>query len=135
MIPVLDHVTLRTQDLEGTRAFLESVLDLKPGFRPGFPFPGHWLYASDEPIIHLISGGGPAFDRGGEGIDHAAFRLTGYQERRRKLDVLGIPYLRMELPGLDERRLFVRTPAGIALELVFREDGTAHEDERTPHDA
>jgi hypothetical protein len=26
---VLDHVTLRTNDLEGTRAFLETVLDLK----------------------------------------------------------------------------------------------------------
>ena len=38
---MLDHVTLRTHDLEGTRVFLEKVLDLKPGYRPDFPFPGH----------------------------------------------------------------------------------------------
>jgi catechol 2,3-dioxygenase-like lactoylglutathione lyase family enzyme len=31
---MLDHVTLRTNDLEGTRAFLEAVLDLRPGYRP-----------------------------------------------------------------------------------------------------
>ena len=42
---MLDHVTLRTHDLEGTRAFFEKVLDLKPGYRPDFPFPGAWLYA------------------------------------------------------------------------------------------
>jgi hypothetical protein len=28
----------------------------------------------------------------------------------------------MDLPELGERRLFVRTPGGILLELVFRED-------------
>ena len=36
---LLDHVTLRTDDLEGTRAFLEAVLDLRPGYRPPSPFP------------------------------------------------------------------------------------------------
>jgi hypothetical protein len=38
---------------------------------------------------------------------------------RRRLDGLGIFYSRMELPELGERRLFIRTPAGILLELVF----------------
>ena len=32
----LDHATLRTSDLEGTRNFLEAVLDLTPGYRPEF---------------------------------------------------------------------------------------------------
>jgi hypothetical protein len=40
---------------------------------------------------------------------------------RRKLDDLGIPYSRMELPELGERRLFIRTPTKILLELVFRD--------------
>ena len=38
---MLDHVTLRTHDLEGTRAFLEAVLGLKPGYRPAFTFSGY----------------------------------------------------------------------------------------------
>jgi glyoxylase I family protein len=54
---MLDHATLRTHDLEGTRAFFEQVLGLKPGYRPEFSFPGYWLYAEGEPVIHLIPGG------------------------------------------------------------------------------
>jgi catechol 2,3-dioxygenase-like lactoylglutathione lyase family enzyme len=119
----LDHVTLRTADLEGTRSFLESVLDLKPGYRPAFSFPGYWLYADSEPIVHLIPARSSRADRSGETIDHAGFRLEGYAKHRDKLDALGIHYSTMDLPELNERRLFVRTPTGILLELVFRENG------------
>ncbi len=94
---LLDHATLRTNDLEGTRAFLEAVLDLKPGYRPAFSFPGYWLYADGDPVVHLIpSHGGPA-DRTGETIDHVGFRLTDHDGMRRKLDDLGIPYSRTAL--------------------------------------
>jgi catechol 2,3-dioxygenase-like lactoylglutathione lyase family enzyme len=118
---MLDHVTLRTHDLEGTRAFFEAVLGLKPGYRPAFGFSGYWLYADGEPVVHLIPGHGRPVDRAGEMIDHVAFRLTDHDGMRRKLDDLAIPYSRMELPELGERRLFIRTPTGILLELVFRE--------------
>jgi catechol 2,3-dioxygenase-like lactoylglutathione lyase family enzyme len=118
---MLDHATIRTDDLEGTRTFLETVLDLKPGYRPAFSFPGYWLYADDEPIVHLIPGHGGPVNRAGETIDHVAFRVVDHDGMRRKLDELSIPYSRMELPELGERRLFVRTPNGILLELVFRE--------------
>ncbi len=105
----LDHVTLRTADLEGTRGFLEKVLDLKPGYRPAFSFPGYWLYAGDEPIVHLIPGRSAAVDRSGETIDHAGFRLEGQSKYCEKLDALDIHYSIMDLPELNERRLFVRT--------------------------
>jgi catechol 2,3-dioxygenase-like lactoylglutathione lyase family enzyme len=119
----LDHVTLRTADLEGTRSFLERVLDLKPGYRPAFSFPGYWLYAGGEPIVHLIPGRSSRVDRSGETIDHAGFRLEGYSKYREKLDALDMQYSTMDLPELNDRRLFVRTPTGILLELVFRENG------------
>ena len=122
---MLDHVTLRTEDLEGTRAFLEAVLDLRPGYRPAFSFPGYWLYGDGEPVVHLIPGHGGRTDRTGETIDHVGFRLADHDFMQRKLDGLGISYSRMELPELGERRLFIRTPTGILLELVFRETKTA----------
>ncbi|TWB75448.1 hypothetical protein FBZ87_104554 [Nitrospirillum amazonense] len=131
----LDHATLRTADLEGTRSFLERVLDLRPGYRPPFDFPGYWLYAGDAPIVHLIPGSGAAVGRAGEMLDHVAFRMddTGdnqngeaYWAMRAKLEGLAIPYSTMDLPDLGERRLFIRTPpsaggGAILLELVFRE--------------
>jgi catechol 2,3-dioxygenase-like lactoylglutathione lyase family enzyme len=122
---LLDHVTLRTNDLEGTRAFLEAVLDLRPGNRPAFSFPGYWLYADGEPVVHLIPGHGGPVDRTGETIDHVGFRLADHDGMRRRLDGLGIPYSRMELPELGERRLFIRTPTKILLELVFRDTKAA----------
>lgn len=125
MVTTLDHATLRTQELEATRVFFETVLDLQPGDRPDFPFPGYWLYAGGAPIVHLIPGEGGAVDRRGEAIDHVAFRLSGYEAMRRRLETLGIDYSTMDLPALGERRLFVRTPTGILLELVFRETASA----------
>ena len=132
---MLDHVTLRTHDLEGTRAFFEKVLDLKSGYRPDFPFPGYWLYADGEPVVHLIRGGGGPVDRRSETIDHVGFRLKGYDGCRRKLDALGVAYSTMELPELGERRLFVRTPTGILLELVFREGNAASNSQRSDQHA
>lgn len=125
----LDHVTMRTHDLEATRGFLEKLLDLKPGFRPPFPFPRYWLYATEEPLVHLIPAqDGPAVRGGGDAIDHVGFRLTDHGAYVRKLDDMGVEYSRMELPELGERRLFVSTPGGILLELVFRDDeGVPHE--------
>jgi catechol 2,3-dioxygenase-like lactoylglutathione lyase family enzyme len=118
----LDHVTLRTADLEGARRFLQDLLGLTVGFRPNFGFPGYWLYRGDEPIVHLIPGGGTTVGRDAETIDHVGFRLEGYGAFRRKLDIAGIPYSTMDLPELGEQRLFVRTPGSILLELVFRDD-------------
>ena len=120
-VPItLDHVTLRTGDLEGTKDFLEAVLDLASGYRPNFPFPGYWLYSGEEPLVHLIpAGGGP--DRAGEGIDHVGFRLIDHDFHLAKLDRMGIAYSQLELRELGERRLFLRTPGGILLELVFRD--------------
>lgn len=117
----LDHVTLRTADLEGTREFLEGLLGLEVGHRPSFGFPGYWLYDGAQPIVHLIPGDGTPAAQNAEGIDHIAFRLDGYDQFRGKLVIEGLPYSTMDLPELGERRLFVRTPGGILIELVFRE--------------
>lgn len=117
----IDHVTLRTADLEETRDFLEAVLGLKVGYRPAFPFPGYWLYEGDDPIVHLIPGAGRTVGLEAEVIDHAGFRLDDYDGTRAKLDALAIRYQTMDLADLNERRLFIRTPGGILLELVFRE--------------
>jgi hypothetical protein len=116
---MLDHVHPAHPRSRRHPRFLEAVLDLKPGYRPAFSFPGDWLYADRQPVMHPIPGRGGKVDRAGETIDHVGFRLSDHDGMCRKLDGLGISSW-MELPELDERRLFIRTSAGIPLELVFR---------------
>jgi catechol 2,3-dioxygenase-like lactoylglutathione lyase family enzyme len=119
----LDHVTIRTRDLQATRSFFLSVFDLEEGERPLAiqRIPGHWLYAQGHPLVHIIGSQGTGFDRSAEAIDHVGFRMTGYAEFRSKLDRLGIHYSTMDLADLGERRLFFRTPGGPLLETVFSE--------------
>jgi catechol 2,3-dioxygenase-like lactoylglutathione lyase family enzyme len=116
---MLDHLTLRTKDLEAAKAFFETVLGLEVGYRPAFPFRGYWVYAAGQPVVHLIPGG--PIDRTRETIYQVAFRADDHEAVRLKLDRLSIPYSGMDLPELGERRLFARTPTGILLELVFRD--------------
>jgi len=127
----LDHITIRTRDLVGTKDFFLKVFDqLEERGRPKAikRIPGHWLYADDKPIVHLIGSHGSGFDGAPEAFDHVGLRLEGYSTFRAKLDRLGIPYSMMDLPELDERRLFFRTPSGLLLETVFTEAMPIHKE-------
>jgi glyoxylase I family protein len=121
----LDHVTIRTRDLQATRSFLLSVFDLKEGERPLAVqrIPGHWLYSEGHPLVHIIGAQGYGIDRAAEAIDHVGLRMEGYAEFRQKLDQLGIRYSTMDLTDIhiQERRLFFHAPGGPLLEAVFSE--------------
>ena len=128
----LDHVTLRTRDLHSTRDFLIQVLDLEERPRPEEiqrRIAGHWLYADEQPMFHLIPSFGPSpgtgIDRAAEAIDHVGIHMNGYSEFRRKLDRLEVPYSLMDLPEIGERRVFFHTPGGPLLEAVFNEPQSA----------
>ena len=120
----LDHVTIRTRDLQATRSFFLSVFDLREGERPlaiQRRIPGHWLYSEGHPLVHIIVSQGYGIDRSAEAIDHVGLRMEGYADFRKKLDRLGIRYSTMDLADLEERRLFFRAPGGPLLEAVFSE--------------
>src|SRR5258707_11781849 len=106
----LDHATRRTSDLEGSRNFLEAVLDLTPGYRPAFPFPGYWLYADGEPIVHIIPGRGGRVHPSGETIDPVGFPPPGYHPYRHKIKTPRIKKSPLDLTKPDKRRTFIRTP-------------------------
>jgi glyoxylase I family protein len=119
----LDHVTIRTRDLEATRSFFLRVFDLEEGERPLAirRIPGHWLYSDGHPLVHIIGSQGDGIDRSAEAIDHVGLRMEGYTWFRQKLDRLGIRYAPMDLADLQERRLFFHAPGGPLLEAVFSE--------------
>lgn len=119
----LDHVTIRTRDIAGTRDFFREVFDLEEGERPQAirRFPGTWLYSEGQPVVHIIGSHGFGFDRAAEAIDHVGLRLDGYGAFRAKLERLGIRYSAMDLADIQERRLFFHAPGGPLLEAVFSE--------------
>jgi hypothetical protein len=74
----LDHVTIRTRDLQAARNFFLSVFDLREGERPlaiQRRIPGHWLYSEGHPLVHIIGSQGSGFDRSAEAIDHVGLRM------------------------------------------------------------
>ncbi len=117
----IDHVTIRTRDIETTRDFFVDLFDLKEGTRPKSiqRIPGYWLYANDQPIVHIIGAYGGGTEPQAEAIDHVGLRLEGYSAFRKKLEDLNIDYSAMDLPEISERRLFFRAPGGPLLEAVF----------------
>jgi catechol 2,3-dioxygenase-like lactoylglutathione lyase family enzyme len=119
----LDHVTIRTRDLQATLSFFLTVFDLEEGERPLAirRIPGHWLYSEGRPLVHLIGSRGSGIDRAAEAIDHVGLRMEGYADFRKKLDRLGIRCTPMDLADLQERRLFFHAPGGPLLEAVFSE--------------
>ncbi|MEA5163390.1 glyoxalase [Cereibacter johrii] len=119
----LDHVTLRTSTLVATRDFFLSVFpDLKMGPRPAAirHIPGQWLYADQAPILHLIAALPTFMPLRGDVWDHVAFRLQNEADFCDRLDGLRIPWKRMDLPELQERRIFLQAPGGAPVEVVFR---------------
>ncbi|MBB6112458.1 Catechol 2,3-dioxygenase [Mucilaginibacter lappiensis] len=122
----IDHTTLRTTQLEKTKDFLISIFDLTEGPRPtviAANIPGYWLYHKGSPLIHLIQSSfyyNQQPDHASEAIDHTAFYLENYDAFKQKLFGLKIPHSLMDLPDIGERRIFLHTPTGILLEIVFR---------------
>ena len=50
----LDHVALHVADLEESRRFYSSVLNLEEMPRPDFDFPGAWFRIGHSQELHLI---------------------------------------------------------------------------------
>ncbi|NQW11736.1 MAG: VOC family protein [Alphaproteobacteria bacterium] len=96
----LDHVNVRTHDLDRAIEFYGRVLDLKPGSRPAFPFPGAWLYCGDQAVVHLVttSKQPPAY-RSDQSLEHYALSATDLAGFLAHLRAQKVSYKCGVLPG------------------------------------
>jgi catechol 2,3-dioxygenase-like lactoylglutathione lyase family enzyme len=118
----LDHATIVTEDLEGARRFLCSIVGLSDGPRPPFGVDGHWLYANGQPAIHLIGVPPASSARSASArIDHVALRVNTAQEWSSLLERMRlsrISYKLSEVPLSGECQLFVAMAPDVMIELV-----------------
>ena len=116
----MNHFTILTDDLDGTLAFYAEFLDLHPGARPPFTFPGAWLYAREgkEPILHVIAGRPKEVLVKGV-IDHMAFTGRDLEGTIRKLQARGIAHEVRPLPVWGTWQLFFNDPNNARIELDF----------------
>jgi catechol 2,3-dioxygenase-like lactoylglutathione lyase family enzyme len=121
-VTVCNHFTILTDDLPTTLAFYEEYLNLKPGARPPFTFPGAWLYADGgrgpDPILHIVAG--IARERLVKGVlDHMAFSGKGLMAATAKLKQKGIPFELRRLPQYGTWQLFFFDPNNAKIEIDY----------------
>jgi catechol 2,3-dioxygenase-like lactoylglutathione lyase family enzyme len=125
MIQRLDHVNVRTANLEGLVRFYTDVLGLHRGERPPLGFPGAWMYAGEHAVIHLVGVEQPPKPEGALALEHFAFSATNLRDFRAHLERLGVDYQPRRQAGTGNVVLNLRDPDGNRLHIDF----PAHEAE------
>ena len=138
MTLTLNHFSIRTTDLEATRAFYEGVLGLTVGPRPPFPFPGLWMYNGshdkvDNAVVHIIGmdphdpeglkrylgDRDPSSLKGTGSVDHIAFFTSGLQTMLEQLKSQGVEPRQRTVPTIGLHQLFLDDPNGVVIELNY----------------
>ena len=140
----VDHYSIRTHDLEGSRRFYTEVIGLREGPRPPFDFPGYWLYSGEPPadlqkgpanygLVHLMGwddkhpgsldayvGERKVSEDGGTGaLDHVAFAATGHAAMLERCKQLKVKFHERDVPLLGLRQVFIQDPDGVTIELNY----------------
>jgi len=119
MIRFLDHVNVRTANLERLACFYEDVLGLPRGARPDLGFPGAWMYAGDRPVVHLVGVAEQPEPAGALRLEHFAFAATGLAGFLARLEAHGIAYRRTIQLGTGAVVINIHDPDGNRLHIDF----------------
>jgi len=114
----MNHFTILTDDVTGTVDFYRDLLGLVEGWRPPLAFPGAWLYAGDDAILHVV-GGRPRDELKAGVIDHMAFSATGLADTLALLVSRNVQHTCRRLPSAGTWQVFFNDPNGARVELDF----------------
>jgi catechol 2,3-dioxygenase-like lactoylglutathione lyase family enzyme len=120
----LQHINIRCADAERSKQFYADLLGLRVGPRPPFASRGYWLYADEEPVVHLVQKppGEKQLGRGTGDLDHVAFEGLDLATTRETLRAGHYDFRETLVPRDNVIQLFVSDPDGIMLELNFAPD-------------
>ena len=117
----LDHVNVRTENLEAMVDWYVNVLGMHSGDRPNFPFPGAWMYVGDQATVHLIGVEKDA-GAGSEGnlkLEHFAFAANGLKEFEKRLVTADETFERRDVPGGVITQFNIWDPDGNHIHIDF----------------
>jgi len=114
----MNHFTVLAKDLAATRDFYIGVMGLADGPRPDLGFPGAWLYAGDQAVLHIIAGRALPSDPRGV-LDHMAFSAKDLPATVGRLKARGISYDLRRQAESGTWQLFCFDPNGARVELDF----------------
>lgn len=123
----IDHINIRTDELDRACAFYQRLLQLERTAPPGLdPEYYAWLRNGDgQPIIHIAS---PAEEgtnvdpaQGTGSLHHVAFACSDYAIWRERMDAMDLEVEVNDFPAARLRQLFVLDPDGIRLEFNFHD--------------
>jgi catechol 2,3-dioxygenase-like lactoylglutathione lyase family enzyme len=117
----MNHFTILTDDVERTVRFYGDLMGLKAGSRPSLNFPGAWLYAGDQPILHII-GGRPKSELKPGVIDHMAFTCHDLPATLAVLEQEKVEHVCRQQVGSGVWQVFFHDPNGAKVELDFVAD-------------
>ena len=128
----INHILVRTTDLDDMSRFLIQVVGLEKGFRPPFNFSGVWLYGDDKPLVHLVEinpddkglsdylGSKTSTSYMSRGVvDHIAFNGVDYHALIERFEQQHIEYVERTIPSTNEHQVFVEGPDNLKVEFLF----------------
>jgi catechol 2,3-dioxygenase-like lactoylglutathione lyase family enzyme len=117
----IDHINIQApaELLQREKRFFCEILGLREGPRPNFGSKGYWLYAGEQPIVHLSERPltVPEGQRGH--LDHVAFRSLDLEALLDRLDAARIEYSTAYLADLRMTQVFLQSPSTTGIEVNF----------------
>jgi catechol 2,3-dioxygenase-like lactoylglutathione lyase family enzyme len=120
-IQTLDHINIRTANLEPMIAWYQDILGLTLGPRPNFSFGGAWLYAGDVAIVHLVQVPLQPGIAGDLQLEHFALSATDKEGFLAKLEASGVPSRVNTLSDFGITQVNIHDPDGNHIHVDFRE--------------
>lgn len=114
----LDHVNVRTANLQAMVDWYGEVLGMRPGARPPFSFGGAWLYCDGLPIVHLVEVAKPPHGEEPR-LEHFAVSAEGLGAFVAHLERRGERYEKGVVPGFGITQINVWDPDGNHIHIDF----------------
>ena len=121
----LHHINIKAPAplLDEEMCFFRDVIGLTLGPRPAFDNPGYWLYAGDDPIVHLsLSQAHFSSEQPGY-FDHVAFQTSELQALLQRVESAGLTYSTNRIDASRMTQVFLTSPTGTGIEVNCVDQG------------